>query len=151
MVRRKAADIPVGSKRLAQPRQGVTESKTLVVPRDICIAGTITSCDKLVVEGRVEASITDAQVIEVTHTGSFKGTARVDKADISGQFEGELTVLDKLTVKDGGRVFGKVRYETVVIESGGEISGDIQTLSRASHMERREPANPVTHPNTRLT
>ena len=91
--------------------------------------GEITSCDKLVVEGEVEASLSDAGVIEVAPTGVFKGNAQVDEADISGRFEGELVARDRLIVRAGGRISGSIRYGRIVIESGGEISGDMQTLS----------------------
>ena len=107
---------------------GEGETKKLTVGRDIQLKGEITSCDKLVVEGRVEASLSDARAIEVAPTGYFKGDAQVDEADISGHYEGHLVARHKLTVRANGRVTGSIRYGRIVIESGGEISGDMQTL-----------------------
>ena len=112
------------------------EGKRLIVGRDIHLKGEITSCDKLIVEGLVEASLSDARVIEIAPSGFFKGDAQVDEADISGRFEGELVVKTKLTVRSEGRVSGSCRYGRIVIESGGEISGDLQTLGHGSEMER---------------
>ncbi|MDX9861833.1 MAG: polymer-forming cytoskeletal protein, partial [Rhodospirillales bacterium] len=66
------------------------DSKKLTVGRDIRLRGEITSCDKLVVEGQVEAELADARAIEVAPTGYFKGNAEVEEADISGLYEGEL-------------------------------------------------------------
>ena len=62
-------------------------------------------------------------------TGFFKGNVVVEEADISGRFEGELTVTSQLTVRAGGRVSGTIRYGKIVIEAGGEISGDMSALS----------------------
>lgn len=125
---RRVVDIP-GSPRLAQRnRPSDADSKRLIVGRDICLSGEITSCDKLVVEGRVEASLTDARAIEVSSTGFFKGDAQVEEADISGRYEGTLVAHDKLTVRASGRISGSIRYGRIVIESGGEIAGEMQSL-----------------------
>jgi cytoskeletal protein CcmA (bactofilin family) len=104
------------------------DANKLTVGRNIKLHGEITSCEKLVVEGRVEASISDARVIEIAPSGYFKGNADVREADISGHFEGSLTAHEKLVIRKGGRVTGSVRYGRIVIESGGEISGDMASL-----------------------
>ena len=124
-------DIPSTPRRLERSRPRETEIKKLIVGREIRLSGEITSCDKLVVEGQVEASLSDARVIEVAPTGYFKGDAQVDEADISGRYEGELTAKDKLIVRSSGRISGSIRYGRIVIESGGEISGDMRSLSTA--------------------
>jgi len=105
------------------------DSKILIVGRDIRLNGEITSCDKLVVEGEVEAPLTEARVIEVTPTGYFKGAAQVDEADISGRYEGELTARNRLIVRPMGHISGSIRYGSIVIEPGGQISGDISSLA----------------------
>ena len=70
-----------------------SDGKKLIVGQDICLSGEITACDTLVVEGGVEASLSDSRVIEVTETGVFKGKVEIDIAEISGAFDGELTGL----------------------------------------------------------
>ncbi|MBL6957689.1 MAG: polymer-forming cytoskeletal protein [Rhodospirillales bacterium] len=126
---RRQADIPSSVRRLERSRPGDVESKKLIVGRDIRLSGEITACDKLVVEGHVEVMLSDARVIEVAPSGYFKGNATVEEADISGRFDGELIARDKLTVRTGGRISGSIRYGNIVIESGGEISGDMQSLT----------------------
>ena len=125
---RRMPDIPGAVRRIDRGRGMESESKKLTVGRDICLKGEITSCDKLVVEGQVEATMEDARIVEVSRTGVFKGAVTVDEADISGRFEGELTVREQLTVRAGGKVAGSIRYGKIVIESGGEISGDMKSL-----------------------
>ena len=115
-------------RRFERRNVGDTDSKKLTVGRDIRLKGEITSCDKLIVEGWVEATLNDARAIDVSASGHFKGDAQVDEADISGVYEGQLVARSKLTVRAGGRVSGSIRYGRIVIESGGEITGDMQTL-----------------------
>jgi cytoskeletal protein CcmA (bactofilin family) len=108
---------------------GDSDGKRLLVGRDIRLSGEISACDKLVVEGHIEASLPGARVIEVSSTGYFKGNADVEEADISGHYEGELIARDRLVVRAGGRISGTIRYGRIVIESGGQVSGDMQALN----------------------
>ncbi len=101
----------------------------LTVGPNIKLKGVeITDCDTLVVEGRVEATI-DSRVIQISEKGAFIGSAEFDVAEIRGEFDGELTVRQKLVVYASGRVTGKVRYGKLVIEEGGQLSGDVQLAS----------------------
>jgi cytoskeletal protein CcmA (bactofilin family) len=106
------------------------DEKKLTVGPEIVLSGQITSCDRLVVEGRVEASLTDSRAIEIADTGFFKGTAEIDSAVIGGRFEGTLTVRERLTIRSTGRIQGKIRYGQIEIEPGGEISGEVQVAGR---------------------
>jgi cytoskeletal protein CcmA (bactofilin family) len=98
----------------------------LTVGPNIKLKGVeITDCDTLVVEGTVEATM-DSRVIQISELGAFKGSADIDIAEIHGQFDGNLTVRQKLVIYATGKVIGKIRYGKLVIEEGGQISGDIQ-------------------------
>ena len=107
-----------------QERREAAPSGTLLVGQAIKVKGQIESCKNLVVEGRVEAELT-AQSLTVLKGGLFKGTAEVDKADIAGSFEGTLTVRGQLSIKGSGTATGRIRYERITIEGGGEIAGDV--------------------------
>lgn len=98
----------------------------LIVGPNIKLKGVeITDCDTLVVEGRVEATM-DSRVIQIAEKGAFKGSAEIDIAEIHGEFDGELTVREKLVIYATGKVSGTIRYGKVVIEEGGQLSGDVQ-------------------------
>lgn len=98
----------------------------LTVGPNIKLKGVeITDCDTLVVEGLVEATM-DSRVIQIAEQGAFKGSAEIDIAEIHGVFDGNLTVRQKLVIHASGRVTGKIRYGKVVIEEGGQLSGDIE-------------------------
>ncbi|MGZ8409549.1 MAG: bactofilin family protein [Hyphomicrobium sp.] len=111
------------------PTASVAESRKLVVGREIRLKGEVTSCDVLVVEGSVELSLTDARQIHVAESGLFTGKVEVAEAEIAGQFEGELTVRESLIVRPGGRVTGRVRYGNIVVEAGGQIAGEVESLA----------------------
>lgn len=101
----------------------------LIVGPDVKLRGAeIEDCDTLIVEGRVEATL-DSHIIRIAEQGSFNGKVSVDTAEIHGRFDGELTTRGQLFIHATGHVSGKIRYGKILIEEGGQISGDVQALS----------------------
>jgi len=97
----------------------------LTVGPNIKLKGVeITDCDTLVVEGTVEATM-NSRVIQIAEQGAFKGSAEIDIAEVRGSFDGTLTVRQKLVIFATGKVTGKIRYGKIVIEEGGQLSGEI--------------------------
>lgn len=103
---------------------GSAGSKLTVGPNIKLKGVEITDCDTLVVEGTVEATM-DSRVIQIAEQGAFRGSAEIDIAEIRGAFDGTLTVRQKLVIFNTGKVSGKIRYGKLVIEEGGQLSGEI--------------------------
>jgi cytoskeletal protein CcmA (bactofilin family) len=122
---RRGGEAPAGSLR-ADPSSA--RDKSLVIGRDVRLKGEIFACDKLVVEGDAEIAPTGCRHLQIGAVGSFRGTAEVAEADIGGQFEGNLVVRERLTVRPTGRIKGSVRYAQITVEAGGQISGEVTML-----------------------
>ncbi len=103
---------------------GESASRLTVGPNIKLKGVEITDCDTLVVEGMVEATM-DSRVIQIAEQGEFKGSAEIDIAEIRGVFDGNLTAREKLVIYATGRVTGKIRYGKLVVEEGGQLSGEI--------------------------
>ncbi|MBU1818369.1 MAG: polymer-forming cytoskeletal protein, partial [Gammaproteobacteria bacterium] len=75
-----------------------------------------------------------------------KGSAEIDIAEIHGEFNGTLTVRQKLVIYSTGKVNGKIRYGKLVVEEGGQLAGEIQAgfspsaASSSSMQQRPAPA-----------
>ena len=123
-----APSLPVDTSQTSTNEVG---SKLIVGPNIKLKGVEISDCDTLVVEGRVEATM-NSRVIQIAEMGAFTGSAEVDLAEIRGDFEGELTVRQKLVIFGTGKVSGKIRYGKLVVEEGGQLSGDVQSGGVAS-------------------
>jgi cytoskeletal protein CcmA (bactofilin family) len=109
----------------------------LIVGPDVKLkSAEILDCDTLVVEGRVEATM-DSRVIRIAENGLYSGKVGIDIADIYGHFEGELTARSQLIIHATGKVSGKIRYGKMLIEEGGQISGEIRSLSEEDSTPQR--------------
>lgn len=129
---------PAASTSSTAPEGG---SKLTVGPNIKLKGVEITDCDTLVVEGLVEATM-DSRVIQIAQQGAFKGSAEIDIAEIRGVFDGNLTVRQKLVIYATGKVTGKIRYGKVVIEEGGQLSGDIEcSVSTSSSSNSNKAVN----------
>jgi cytoskeletal protein CcmA (bactofilin family) len=135
---RRVIDIPGQPKRSDHMLSMDNDANRLTVGQNISLNGEIVACEKLIVEGHVEATLNDARVIEVSQGGCFKGNADVNEASISGKFIGTLVAKDLLTIRKGGHVEGSIRYGRIIIEAGGEITGDMASLED----QKNEPENP---------
>lgn len=130
------ADVPV--------TEAEGSASSLIVGPHVKLKGAeILDCDTLVVEGRVEATM-DSRVIRISEAGAFSGKVGIDVAEIRGVFDGELTARQQLIIHATGRVSGKIRYGRILIEEGGEVSGDVQPLASAEKEGRRAPEKVVT-------
>lgn len=147
---RRVVDIPNSPPKRVAPTgvegnsPSTAEMRKLIVGRDISLSGEIAACDVLVVEGTVEAKLRDGHVVEITDTGLFKGSVEIDEADIGGRFEGDITVRGTLKVRTTGRITGNIRYGTLEVENGGQLSGTIQVLSAEAAAPK--PAAPAPQP-----
>jgi cytoskeletal protein CcmA (bactofilin family) len=120
----------------ATPGRSDESGSKLIVGPNIKLKGVeIEDCDTLVVEGRIEATMV-SRAIQIAEHGSFNGKVDVDVAEIRGAFQGEMTARKKLVIHASGRVSGKIRYGKMLVQEGGEMSGDVAALSPQEQTSR---------------
>jgi cytoskeletal protein CcmA (bactofilin family) len=118
----------------AAPRVDEPAGSKLIVGPNIKLKGVeIHDCDTLVVEGRVEATMV-SRAIQIAESGAFNGNVDVEVAEIRGHFQGEMTARKRLVIHASGRVSGKIRYGKMLVQEGGEMTGDIGTLNETAQL-----------------
>lgn len=115
------------------------DGRKLVVGEGITLSGEIEACDHLIVEGKVEAALKGARVLDIAETGVFYGTVEIDEATIAGRFEGDLTVGGRLTVRSTGSITGAVSYKELAVEAGATIDGKINPVKDRAERKAQEP------------
>jgi cytoskeletal protein CcmA (bactofilin family) len=80
-------------------------------------------------------TLNETRALEIAGSGRFIGGCEVEEAEISGIYEGELTVRKRLLIRSSGKVKGNVRYGEIEIERGGLLSGSVSMIEN-----RSEPA-----------
>jgi cytoskeletal protein CcmA (bactofilin family) len=110
-----------------QPRSSESEAdvRTLIIGPGVSVKGEITSCNRLIVEGKIEAKLADCPNVIIKEGGVFNGESTTEDADVQGCFDGKLVARKRLLVRATGRVSGNISYGELEIERGGKISGEI--------------------------
>ncbi len=116
--------------------------KRLIVGAGIQLKGEITACERLVVEGQVEVTMNATRALEIKPSGHFIGSCEVEDAEISGVYEGDLSVRNRLVVHKGGRVIGKISYGELELDRGGEIAGELSVRNRKRDQASTPPGAP---------
>ena len=123
---RRMPDIP--SPASVKAAEADMDGKRMVIGRAVRLSGEIGGCERLVVEGKVDATLSDVKTLEVGAQGNFKGTAAVETASIAGTFEGTLKVSGHLEIGAAAVVKGAVSYGTIAIANGGKLLGTIESV-----------------------
>jgi len=118
----------------SSPHMEQAERRTMIVGRGVRLYGDIKSCNRLVVEGIVEATLHDCGNMEIAESGRLRGNASSEQAEIRGRFEGELVVSKRLLIRASGQVSGTISYGEIEIERGGKVSGIVQENAPIPHL-----------------
>ena len=97
-------------------------------------------CDgDIVIAGRVEGDIASCG-LTVEEGATIKGSITVETATILGSVEGQVRARS-VHIGNSGRMMGEVEYESLSINEGAEIDGQVHKAKPSS--TRRSPAAQV--------
>jgi len=119
----------------ARPQQTspmTSDRRTLTVGKGISVQGTLTDCERLVVEGTVESDMLQAAELAIVPTGVFRGEVQVEDAEIGGLFDGTLTARGNLVIRATGKVNGIARCKRLTVEDGGQLTGRMEMLTEGA-------------------
>lgn len=102
----------------------------LVVRGDTFIKGKIRNCRRVEIYGRVEGEMSAGEVL-IHEGGRFRGKARLDSADVSGELQGNVIVRNLINIRSSGSVIGNVQYGQLAMEVGGSLSADVRNVPPA--------------------
>jgi cytoskeletal protein CcmA (bactofilin family) len=132
----------------ARPQQTspmTSDRRTLTVGKGISVQGTLTDCERLVVEGTVESDMLQAAELAIGPTGVFRGEVQVEDAEIGGLFDGTLTARGNLVIRATGKVNGIARCKRLTVEDGGQLTGRMEMLTEGA--VPTAPAAPASAPS----
>jgi len=91
--------------------------------------------DKIVSDGKIEATITESGTIHITKNGEVVTKKMMGKhIVVNGTIEGNIIATELLEINQDGRVKGEMQVRKIKVSEGGLMLGTMLTY---------EPANPV--------
>ncbi|MFE8031672.1 bactofilin family protein [Thiohalocapsa marina] len=123
----------VGAKRF-RPGSKVPPS---VLGVDLQIVGDVRTTGEVHIEGAVDGQVIAAG-ISVGERGSVNGAISGDSVAIGGQVKGRIRATE-LLLAAGAEIFGDVEYDTVQVQKGARIEGNLMRTNARGRQKARTP------------
>jgi len=87
--------------------------------------GDLSADEDLLIQGRVEGSVTHSQRLTVGPQGTVKANIKAQQIVVEGTVEGDLNAEKSIFVKETAKIWGNITAPTVSILEGASFSGHI--------------------------
>ena len=94
--------------------------------QQITVRGTLTGEEDLLVEGRVEGSVSLAGHLIVAESGVLEADLDVQSIEVHGEVRGDIVASQSITIDKGAHVAGNVRAPRVIIHDGAQFQGAVE-------------------------
>ncbi|MCB0643396.1 MAG: polymer-forming cytoskeletal protein, partial [Phaeodactylibacter sp.] len=110
---------------------GGTNSGTSSHSLNSLVQGTVVEGDiqcksDIRIDGTIKGSLNCAAKVIIGPTGAIEGSVTCKNAVIEGRFEGDLTVSERLDIKERANVNGEIEYGKLVVQPGAVLVGDVR-------------------------
>jgi cytoskeletal protein CcmA (bactofilin family) len=102
-----------------------------IIDKDLNIEGTLQFKGKIIVAGTLRGDLHGEHALTVK--GSYVcADVKVDEISIGGTFEGNIITHKRLRILNTGNVTGTLFCNTLIIEAGGMLNGQVKQLTPKS-------------------
>ena len=116
---------------MTNPPKSTTDRASVLGPT-LYFKGDLSAEEDLLIQGRVEGSITHTQRLTVGPQGTVKANIRAQLIIVEGTVDGDLTADKSVFVKESAKVVGNIFAPTVSILEGASFSGRIDMDGKKS-------------------
>ncbi|MEA3151161.1 MAG: hypothetical protein QOD56_2100 [Gammaproteobacteria bacterium] len=109
---------------MSNPNNGGSDRASILGPT-LYFKGDLSAEEDLLIQGRVEGSITHTQRLTVGAQGTVKANIRAQLIVIEGTVDGDLHAEKAIFVKETAKVIGNMFAPVVSILEGASFSGNI--------------------------
>ncbi len=101
--------------------------KTGVIGKAIRISGNLRGREDLIVEGRVEGTISlEENHLVIEHSALIRADAKVENITVKGEMYGNSLASDKVEISARAKVMGDIKAPRVVMLEGAKFKGSIE-------------------------
>lgn len=125
---------------MSNPYNSATERASILGPT-LYFKGELSAEEDLLIQGRVEGSITHTQRLTVGAQGTVKANVRAALIIVEGTVDGDLHADRSVVVRDSATVYGNIHSPSVSIMEGANFTGSIDMGGRraAQAQAKQEP------------
>ena len=111
------------------------EARVPVLGKTLLFRGELTAEEDVILQGRVEGSITHSQRITVCAEGTVTANVRAQVIVVEGTLTGDLQAEKSVMVKESARLRGNITAPSVSIVEGAQFTGGIDMEKKVAAVE----------------
>jgi cytoskeletal protein CcmA (bactofilin family) len=109
---------------MSNPHDGAKERPSILGPT-LYFKGDLSADEDLLIQGRVEGSITHTQRLTVGAQGTVKANIRAQVIIVEGTVEGDLRAEKSIVVKETAKICGNISAPSISVLEGARFKGSI--------------------------
>jgi cytoskeletal protein CcmA (bactofilin family) len=130
---------------MSNPYNSATERASILGPT-LYFKGDLSAEEDLLIQGRVEGSISHTQRLTVGAQGTVKANIRASLIIIEGAVDGDLQAEKSVVVRDTAKIVGNIYAPSVSISEGASFSGNIDMGGKKAAQLGNKDASTVRTP-----
>lgn len=103
-----------------------TQDGPCIIGQGITINGRLTGDEDLIVEGRIEGTISLNNHLIVEQTGALVADVQAVELTVRGRVNGNIVATELVSILTDAIVIGDIRAPRVIIEDGARFKGNIE-------------------------
>jgi cytoskeletal protein CcmA (bactofilin family) len=103
-------------------------SSTCVIGPRIAVRGSIAGDEDLVIEGRVEGSVSLTGHLVVAEPGTVEANLEATSVEVHGEVVGDIVASRSVEIERTARVHGNIRAPRVIIRDGAQFRGRVEMV-----------------------
>jgi cytoskeletal protein CcmA (bactofilin family) len=100
-------------------------SSACTIGSQITVRGALSGEEDLLVEGRIEGSVSLSGHLIVAAGGVLQADIEVESIEVHGQVDGDIVASRAVTIDRGAHVSGNVRAPRIIIHDGAHFRGAV--------------------------
>lgn len=124
---------------MSNAHNGAPDRASILGPT-LCFKGDLSAEEDLLIQGRVEGTITHTQRLTIGAQGTVKANIRAQLIVVEGTVDGDLQAEKSIFVKETAKVVGNMYAPTISILEGAAFSGNIDMGGKKAQPAAKDAA-----------
>lgn len=120
-------------------------AKASVIGPTVSFKGDLTAEEDLLIQGKVQGSITHTARLTVGKQGTVKAEVRAKVIEVDGEVEGDVYGEDSVNVRASANVKGNIFSPAVTLVEGAHFKGSIDMDPRKARQEKPTTGSAATN------
>ena len=114
--------------------------QTAIIGQSIHIKGELTGNEDLTIDGTVEGNIElKENNLTIGPNGNIKADINAKTVTITGEAQGNVTAVEKVEIRESGKLRGNITAPRVVIADGAFFKGSVEMEKKPTTMSKDKP------------